>query len=333
MGAVLVQRTVNLAILSTCSPRGKALSAYRRFQRFLSGFALPALEVGRFILGRLPRPRDGFVLVMDRSVWQLGHTPINLLFVGVVLGGMGVPIAWSALPKRARTGCPGPPPRIRMMKKAMQVLDGAPVRVLLMDREFGGKQWLSWLERHDPGYVVRVKSNHWIGPHKADWLGRRGRWRRHRRERFAVCGQQVHFAAKAMTAQRTGRLLVISNRFCGQQALELYRLRWGIESFFAHLKSRGLNFEDTHLRAGPRLERLCAVLAVAFVLAYANGWRMHAQRAVPCQKNGQRAKSLFRSGLEDFIRACWRADFLSLDLIFSSLLSSWPPPPSSSFVV
>jgi hypothetical protein len=85
--------------------------------------------------------------------------------------------------------------------------------------------------------------------------------------------------------------------------------------------------------ADPRLERLCAVLAVAVVLAYANGWRVHSQRAASCKKNGHRAKSLFRSGLEDFIRAFWRVDFLSLDSIFSSLLSIWPPPSSSSFVV
>ncbi|OAM91431.1 transposase [Termitidicoccus mucosus] len=72
---------------------------------------------------------------------------------------------------------------MRLLNKALQVLDGAPVRVLLMDREFGGKQWLSWLERRGLGYVVRVKSNHWIGPHRADWLSRRGR------ERFVVFGR------------------------------------------------------------------------------------------------------------------------------------------------
>jgi hypothetical protein len=46
----------------------------------------------------------------------------------------------------------------------------------------------------------------------------------------------------------------------------VYRLRRGIESFFAQFKSRGLNFEAIPLRAGLGLERLCAVLAVAFVL-------------------------------------------------------------------
>jgi hypothetical protein len=151
---------------------------------------------------------------------------------------------------------------MRLLKKAPQVPDGAPVRALLMNREFGGKRWLCWLERLGLGHVARGKSDHWIGPRTADWR---------RRERFAAGGQQAHFAARTMTARRTGRLPVIRNRFCGERALALYRPRWGIGSFFAHLKSRGLDFEHTHLRDGPRLERLCAVLAAAFVLACANG--------------------------------------------------------------
>jgi hypothetical protein len=38
---------------------------------------------------------------MDRRVWQFRRTPGNLLFVGVVLDGISLPITWSALPKHA----------------------------------------------------------------------------------------------------------------------------------------------------------------------------------------------------------------------------------------
>jgi len=33
------------------------------------------------------------------------------------------------------------------------------IRVLTMDREFGGEKWLKWLESKGIGYVVRIKSN------------------------------------------------------------------------------------------------------------------------------------------------------------------------------
>lgn len=86
---------------------------------------------------------------MDRSVWQFGRTPINLLFIGVVLGKRCFPIAWCALPKRATSGCSNPGSRIALLKKALQVLDGSRVPVLLMDREFGGRRWLSHLDKRD----------------------------------------------------------------------------------------------------------------------------------------------------------------------------------------
>lgn len=325
IASVLLQRTVNLVLLSVCSHRkGQTLSAYRRFQRFLSGFDLPMPDVGKFILGLLPKPKEGFVLTMDRCVWQFGSTPINLLFIGVVLGKMCFPIAWCSLPKRTDYGCSNPSSRMRVLEAALQVLGGRQVRVLLMDREFGGKRWLGHLDKRGVAYVVRVKSNIWIGTRKADWLGRGSRWKKHRHERFKVCDQDVYFAGKSIASQRASRLLVISNRFRGVEALELYRLRWGIELFFAHLKSRGLNFEDTHLRTGKRIERLCAVLAVAFVIAYRNGVRVQASVGCVLKKHGYRAKSLFRSGLEQIIRAFISEDLRLLARIFSSLPAALP---------
>jgi hypothetical protein len=86
-------------------------------------------------------------------------------------------------------GVLGPPGVDMLIEKALQVLDGAPIRVLMMNREFGGKRWLCWLERRGLDYVVRVKLDYRIRPHQSDWLGWWGRWWRYCREHFAVCGQ------------------------------------------------------------------------------------------------------------------------------------------------
>ncbi len=102
-------------------------------------FDLPVLDVGRLILSLLPTPKNGFALAVDRSLWQLGSTPINLLFIGVVLE-MCVPIVWCSLPKRSAGGCSSPSSRMRLLERALQVLGRRRVRVLLMDREFGGRR-------------------------------------------------------------------------------------------------------------------------------------------------------------------------------------------------
>lgn len=47
-----------------------------------------------------------------------------------------------------------------------------------------------------------------------------------------------------------------------------YKKRWGIETLFGALKSRGFNLEDTHVQDPERLSRLLALLAIAFTSAF-----------------------------------------------------------------
>jgi hypothetical protein len=79
-----------------------------------------------------------------------------------------------------------------------------------------------------------------------------------------------------------------------------YRLRWGIESFFGALKSRDFDLESTHLHHSERLERLLALLALAFGWAHRTGvWvAEHVRTPRLIAKYGRRAKSLFRLGLD-----------------------------------
>ena len=80
-----------------------------------------------------------------------------------------------------------------------------------------------------------------------------------------------------------------------------YRLRWGIETLFGALKSRGFELESTHVVSCPeRLERLLGLLALAFAWAHRTG-QWVAEQVQPPRFNarqGRRAKSLFRYGLD-----------------------------------
>jgi len=80
-----------------------------------------------------------------------------------------------------------------------------------------------------------------------------------------------------------------------------YRLRWGIETLFAALKTRGFNLESTHFCHAERLSKLMVLLALAFCWAMLTGLCQHQQHPIPLKAHGRRAKSLFRSGC-DFLR-------------------------------
>lgn len=297
--AVFGQRTVSLVWLARhAAPPAKAESVYRRFQRFFAGCVLPARTIGALILALSPKPSNGWVLAMDRTNWQFGKSHINILVVTVILNGVGLPIAWRMLPKKTKRGNSNRFHRVRLMQDVLAILPVADIRALTMDREFVGGKWLAWLKLMEVPYVVRVKANSLIGGVCADWWCERNRWKKHAAELHEVFGEQVHFAAKRIRNGRDAFVAVISHGYQGTEALELYQMRWGIETFFSHLKKRGYQFEDTHMTKGCRIDKLLGVLAVAFALCYHWGRKLEQKTGIKLKKHGYRAKSVFRQGFE-----------------------------------
>ena len=77
-----------------------------------------------------------------------------------------------------------------------------------------------------------------------------------------------------------------------------YARRWGIETLFGCLKSRGFRLEETHLTAPDRLSKLLVVLTLAFCWAHAVGVWLAQQKPLNIKKHGRAAKSLFRYGFD-----------------------------------
>lgn len=94
-------------------------------------------------------------------------------------------------------------------------------------------------------------------------------------------GCPVCFAAKKLAGGEDKWLMVIGNRHQGGELPGLCKRRWGIECFFGHLKSRGFRFEDTHLRAAERIDKLMAALALAFVFSHRRGLEEKAKKNWP----------------------------------------------------
>ena len=79
---------------------------------------------------------------------------------------------------------------------------------------------------------------------------------------------ELFFVSKTITCKgrRDDRLHLVSNSFHGEEALALYKLRWGIEQLFSHLKKRGFNLEDTHMTD---TKKLFALVTQAFLFSLA----------------------------------------------------------------
>ena len=116
-----------------------------------------------------------------------------------------------------------------------------------------------------------------------------------------VWKQDVFFACKTITCKgrRDEKLYVISNRFSGPEMLDLYKQRWGIELLFSHLKKRGFNLENTHMTQTAKIEKLFALVSLAFLFSFAWGCQLRKLRK---QTSALKRKSHFRLGLEDILR-------------------------------
>lgn len=69
-----------------------------------------------------------------------------------------------------------------------------------------------------------------------------------------------------------GELLTLATSGAPQdQAIDAYADRWQVETWFGCLKTRGFNFEDTHLRDTPRLSKMMGLLALAFAWSHRTG--------------------------------------------------------------
>lgn len=126
-----------------------------------------------------------------------------------------------------------------------------------------------------------------------------------------VCGHPLYVTG---LKQDHGEYVIIATTDSPQTALEDYSKRWNIETLFSGLKSRGFDFEDTHMTELPRLEKLMAILTIAFCWALLTGEWCFEQKPTRIGKHGRYAKSLFKRGLEHlkniFINASIKLDEL-----------------------
>ena len=79
-----------------------------------------------------------------------------------------------------------------------------------------------------------------------------------------------------------------------ESAMLIYKERWQIETAFKAMKTSGFNIEDTHLTDIERIEKLVALVIVAFTWAYVVGDYIDRYiKPIEIKKHGKRARSIF----------------------------------------
>jgi hypothetical protein len=295
---VIRSRSVNLSKLAAYQNSDASEdSQYRKLQRFFLQWVFPWIDIAKLTLKKIPKPKNGYILSMDRTNWKFGKTHINILTVGVVVGKVAIPITWITLPQRTKRGNSHSKHRILIMKKVFKILDVADINFLAMDREFNGKEWLEWLNNKDLSWVLRIKRNTLINGEYAYLQSLTKKLNRHQMQ--TIWGMKLYFGSKKNESGRASHLYVVSNKMPPKEALKAYKTRWAIEVLFGHLKKKGFDLESTHLRDRRKIDKLLAVVSLAFLFTL--GWGVLLKEQQGQLTARQKRKSIFRLALDALI--------------------------------
>ena len=314
------------------------LSVHRRFERFFQYIHLDGANVSCLIVQIMGLKGKPWHLALDRTNWKFGRCHINILMLGIIHGKVCIPLFWVLLDKAGNSNASE---RCDLMQHLKDTFPDQPIASLSGDREFIGDVWMRWLFEHEIPFVLRLKENMFVwkegyvpvklSVHARDLKTRQNRslegiWYLSRDPEKPTTPVKI-----AMMRLKTGELLLVaSNGIKANKVLPIYRSRWGIETLFSCLKTRGLGMEDTHMTNSLKLATLMSILAIAFCLAYKAGlWAAHLKP--PRKKaHGRLQNSIFTLGLNALRKAMAKLSLTETSRYITALLK--PKIPRSSII-
>lgn len=283
--------------------RASTSSSLRRIQRFMATYLLDTDLIARLIFILLLH-KPPYRLAMDRTNWKFGQQNINVLVIAVVYHGVAFPLLFKLLPKFGNSNTNE---RIELTQRYIRLFGTGSLDCLTADREFVGERWIKYLNDNRIRYYIRIRENFWVvQPHsgkqvKASWLfadlPMNGCRVNHR---IVYLNNQLCYLSGSKVKDKEGKpeLQIVISFNKPEDAIEIYKDRWQIETAFRALKTSGFNIEDTHLTEIERIEKLFALVIVAFTWAYLVGDYLDKYiKPIPIKKHGRKAKSLFKYGL------------------------------------
>ena len=304
MLAMISVRTVNLTQLALAfESTVQSESVYQRVKRFFRHHVFETEQVALLVTRWLDLG-DRWLLCLDRTNWQLGQKPINLLILSVAYHGVAIPLMWTSLDKKGNSSTAE---RIALLERFLKHFAVEQIDCLTADREFRGYDWLAYLIKRGIRFRLRI-------PNNTQTHNRQRNARMPVTRLFAIqvgetmilnrprqlWGQALYLVA---TRSAAGEYVIVITAHAPAQALADYRRRWEIECLFSAMKRRGFNLEDTHMIEAERLCRLIAVLTLAMCWCYKVGVWMDARQPIHRKSHQRRAQSVIRLGLDTLRRA------------------------------
>lgn len=333
MSAMINGRSSNLARLSEEIEEGiKISSVYRKLQRFVEGVKLEdetCAEVNMSILGI--EENEQVILVMDRTYWMRGKTHLNFLYLSVYYRGYGIPLFFKILPDMK--GHSSVADRKELVEKFIAKFGRHRIAYIVADREFDGKEWLTYLVESQIDYVQRLKEK------IIHMTNSRGEFR----QASSLCAHVPASCQEALGVRKIyttnsfstnitivkspkNNTVLLAHSPAIKEPAPAYGTRWSIESGFKAMKTGGFNIEGTGLTKPKRICTLYKLVAMLTALALKLGIMIDQVLPIKIKTHGRKAVSFFRLALSLLKQPNLpsRPDFSKLPPILRSFLKSLP---------
>lgn len=292
--------TVKLSRISLRIKSGtKHQSNYRNLQRFFQNYKFNYDEYAKFVISLLPK-KDKYFLVIDRTNWKFGKTQINVLMLGIIYKNNAIPLFWELLDKG---GSSSTQERKDLLEKAIKLIGKERIEALLGDREFIGTDWFLYLLEKGIEFHIRIPKQIKKGSilekdrktinSVFKYLKPYGKLNYAKQIKVLGCMLYV----SGMRTDNNEYCVVVSSKN-NIDSLSKYQKRWTIESMFGAFKTRGFNFEDTHLKALDKIKKLIVIISIAYFWSIMIGIWLENVTPIKIKNHGRKSVSTFRYGFD-----------------------------------
>jgi hypothetical protein len=261
-------------------------------------------------------------LAMDRTNWRYGKKDINLLVLSCCALGTSIPLYWVELDTR---GSSNNSERQQVLNMFIKKFGADKIDYLIADREFIGKNWFEYLHDNNIKFIVRIKQNIWLQQQGVKIKGSalfKNVTQQHS-QLVQVMIDDLTLIAQATRSPKNELVIVVSNHIDNDELvdfLKIYSKRWQIECLFANLKTKGFNFEDTHVTKKNRIGNLTKLIILSFAVCYLLGLVRASVAPIIIKKHGYKQNSFFRYGLDlmiQLLNGCFNQALSVLIICFS----------------
>ena len=199
--------------------------------------------------------------------------------------------------------------RIKLFQHIIDLIGVHRIKVVIMDREFIGHNWLKWLKSKSIAFCVRVPKHHKIMLEYGNRIKAEEYLNLHGATAFKQVIVDGVVVNCSISKDRQEALLYLIGTIEVGELKNTYDKRWTIEVFFQALKGRGFNMEQSRLRCLKKYKKLFAIVSMAYTLCWAAGIEQGRQNPVNPKNHGYPQFSVFRRGL-NLIRKVYKQKFI-----------------------